>query len=78
MLAISPGAVEPVVGISPAAVAVLVGGGGGGATIPVEGISPARTPPESAHARVIANAKRLILSVSPLRMPVHWQENILV
>ena len=50
-------------GISPGAVAVL--GGGGGVAAPVEEISPARATPESTHARAIANAKRLILSISP-------------
>lgn len=45
--------------ISPFVVTELDGGGGGG-TAPVGCISPARAPPESTHARVIANAKRLI------------------
>ena len=63
---ISPGPVSSLgVGISPAAVTVL---GVGGATAPVVWISPARTTPESMHARAIASAKRLILSVSPLRL----------
>ncbi len=57
------GTVPPVVGISPATVIVP---GVGGATAPVVGISPARATPESMHARAIANAKRLILFVSPL------------
>ena len=56
----------PVLGISPGAITVL--GVGVGATTPVEWISPALTAPESTHARAIANAKRLILSVSPLRL----------
>lgn len=55
------GAGAPVVGISPAAVTVL---GAGGATAPVVWIAPARTTPESAHARAIANAKRLIVCFS--------------
>ena len=41
-------------------------GGGGGFVAPVEGISPARAMPQSAHARTTANVKRLIRSVSPL------------
>lgn len=39
------------------------GGGGGGDVAPVEGISPARAMPQSAHARTTANVKRLIRSV---------------
>lgn len=70
------GAVAAVVGFSPAAITVF--GAGGGATTPVGCISPARAAPESTHARAIAKAKRVILSVSPLRMPVHWQENSIV
>ena len=56
------GVVAPVEGISP----VVVTEGGCGAVAPVEGISPARAMPESTHARTTTNAKRLILSVSPL------------
>jgi hypothetical protein len=41
-------------------IVIVFGGGGGGATTPVECISPARTMPESTHARPIANTKRLI------------------
>ena len=62
---ISPGAVALVPGFSSSAVTVL---GDGGATAPVGWISPARAITESAHARENANAKRLILSVSPLRL----------
>lgn len=58
------GATAPVLGISPA---IVIGFGVDGAVAPVLGISPARATPESTHARAIANAKRLILSVSPLR-----------
>jgi hypothetical protein len=43
-----------------------VGLGVGGATAPVEWISPARDAPVSTHARATASAKRLIFSVSPL------------
>ena len=57
------GVVAPVEGISPV---VVTEGGGWGAVAPVEGISPARAMPESTHARIITNAKRLILSASPL------------
>ena len=59
----SPGTVAPVLGFSPAETVPGVGG----ATAPVGWISPARAAPESTQARAIANAKRLILSVSPLR-----------
>ena len=69
------GATTAVVWISPRAVAGL---GGGGGIAPVGWISQARPTPESTHARAIANAKRLICPVSPLRMPVHWQENSIV
>jgi hypothetical protein len=71
----SSGVVAPVEEISPLIVAVL-GGGGGGAVNPVDGISPARAMPESAHARTTANIKRLIVPIFSfeLRMPVYWQE----
>jgi hypothetical protein len=52
--------------ISPAVVVLVPGGGG--ATAPVVWISPARAKPESTHARAIANAKCLILSVSPFEV----------
>ena len=55
------GAVKPVVGISPV---TLTGLGDGDAVRPVVGISPARPIPESTQARVIANAKRLIVCFS--------------
>lgn len=71
------GVVAPVEGTSPI---VVTEGGGCGAVAPVEGTSPARAMPESTHASTNANAKRFILSVSPLslRMPVCWQETSLV
>ena len=67
--------VAPVEGTSPLVITGL-GGGGGGAIIPVDGISPARAMPQSAQARTTANIKRLILSVFSfeLRMPVYWQK----
>lgn len=42
----------------------------------LEGISPAQAVPESTHARITANANRLIPSVSPLslRMPIYWHK----
>jgi len=62
------------VGISPVVISVL-GGGGGGDTTPVEGISPARAVPESMPAKRTANAKCLILRFSfELRMPIHWHK----
>jgi len=39
----------------------------GAGAVAVVCISPARVTPDSAHVRTIANAKRLILSFSPLR-----------
>ena len=57
------GVVGPVEGISPVVVTEV---GGCGAVAPVEGTSPARAMPESTHARTTTNAKRFILSVSPL------------
>ena len=66
------GAVASEVGISPVqsqgispGVTSDFGGGGGGVRSP-EGISPALAVPESMHARTTANAKCLILSLSPL------------
>jgi hypothetical protein len=50
--------VAPVEGTSPLVITGL--GGGGGAMIPVDGISPARAKPQRAHARTTANVKRLI------------------
>ena len=60
MLGISPVVVEQE-RIPPGTVTGL---GGGGATTPVVGISPARATPESTHARATANAKRLIVCFS--------------
>lgn len=40
--------------------AVWSGEGAGGDTMPVDGMSPARAEPESAHARITAIAKRFI------------------
>ena len=57
------GVVTPVEGTSPV---LVTEGGGGGAVAPVDGTSPARATPESTHARTTVNAKRFILSVSPL------------
>ncbi len=54
--------VAPVARISPL-VDIELGGGGGGDITPVDGISPARAMPQSAHARTTANVKRLIRSV---------------
>jgi hypothetical protein len=51
---------NPVEGIS-AVLAIEFGGCGAGA--PVVGISPAKTVPESTHARTSADAKCLILSL---------------
>lgn len=53
--------VAPFEGTSPLVITGL--GGGGGATTPVVGTSPARAIPQRAHARTTANVKRLILSV---------------
>ena len=60
----SRGSVASIAGTSSTTVTGLGAGAGAGAVV---WISPARVTPDSAHARAIANAKRLILSVSPLR-----------
>lgn len=58
--------VPPVVGISPGNIAPVlwISPGVGGATAPVEGISPARAVPESVNAKRTAIAKCLILGFS--------------
>lgn len=66
------GVVRSLVGISPVANTKRDPGG----VRSLEGISPAQAVPESTHARITANANRLIPSVSPLslRMPIYWHK----